>query len=72
MKSITLDYYTYERKTFTIPTEGKWYNYFKAFFKDDDERTRQDWNFLDKYSLEDFVKLRTGKKVTDIEIFDYK
>ena len=79
MKTITLDYCVYTRKTFKIPESGKFQKYFSALAKSDSEKTDDDWNTLYEYEmqndyniLEDFIKSQTGETAENVEIWDYE
>lgn len=76
MKTITLDYTVYKRKTFKVPESGKFQKYFSLVFKDDDEKTDEDWELLKKYDerniFEDFIKSQTGEDAENIEVWDYE
>lgn len=70
MRTITVDYLISKRSTFDIPKVGFWADWFKAWDKDEDDRTEEDYEILDKAELEDFIRLKTGFRAYDIELYD--
>jgi hypothetical protein len=68
---ITLEYNTWAEKTFSIPKNSKWENFFKAWLTDDDERTDADWDILDENDIYDFLKSQ-GINANKVELVDYK
>ena len=70
---ITLSYQTWTTKTFTIPEKGKWARFFKAWLKDDDDRTNADWDILEKYDMYDFLSSQgVHADETEIGIVDFE
>ena len=67
MKSITFSYSLTTVKTVTLdykkfdPKDKK---FLQAWFKDDDERTPQDWDLVERNSLEKLVKKYVGDDVS--------
>lgn len=72
MKTITLSYTIQEIKTFNVPQNGKWAKWFKAWEKDEDDRTDADWNLLDKYYMEDFLASQGIPNAFDVECYNYE
>lgn len=71
MKKVTLDFNIRMHKQFDIPK--KWQDFFDAWVADDEDRTDKQWELVDKYTFEDFVKeqLPFVCEVNDVEIYDY-
>lgn len=72
MKTITLSYVTTTTKTFDVPQSGMWAKWFKAWEKDDDNRTNADWKLLDKYHLEDFLDTQGIHHAYDVDCMNYE
>ena len=71
MKSVTLVFDIRMNKQFNIPK--KWQGFFDAWVTDDEDRTDKQWELVEKYTFEDFVKeqLPFNCEVNDVEIYDY-
>lgn len=68
---VTLDYQTWATKTLTIPEKGKWHAFFKAWLKDEDDRTDADWNILEKYTIYDFLDSQ-GIHTNEVELINFE
>lgn len=71
MKSITMSYAIVETKTFPIPTSGEWKTFFDIWEKSEDDRTDEEWDFIERYSLEDFLKAN-GIHGYEIDVNDWE
>lgn len=71
MKTVTLVFDIRMNKQFNIPK--KWQSFFDAWVTDDEDRTDKQWELVEKYTFEDFVKeqLPFVCEVNDVEIYDY-
>lgn len=71
MKTVTIDYSTCQRKTFTIPSNGFWKDWFAVFEKNEDKYTKKDWDIFSKATIEDFIKEQTGNEAFDADVYSF-
>jgi len=70
---VKVSYTAYKEVTIDIPKGSKFDKWYKINSKFWDELTDKEEEFLDKYSLEDFIAVYTGENredITDAEIID--
>jgi len=70
MKTVTLVFVAPQKKTFPIPKEGKWAKFFRIYMKDDEDRTDEEWEFMDNINLNDFIEEQVGYPVDYVAIYD--
>lgn len=71
MKTITVQYLQPITKTFNIPKNGFWAEWFKAWNTPDDNRTDEQWDILDEKNMSDFIYLNEGIIPEEVEVWDY-
>lgn len=49
----------------------KYRDFFNAWFKDEDDRTDEDWDLLEQHSFEEMFSHITGETVVDVDIDDF-
>ena len=69
MKSITFSYYALKDVTLeyeNFSPEDK--NFIQALLKDDEDKTDEDWELVEEYSILDLVNKYTNDNACDVEI----